>query len=311
MRWLLERVHSSWLIAWASVGFLVGVWLALYAALSGAWLWLGVVLAVLAFVLRCRWCIAIVVLAFLMAGLWYGSIGKHDLARVAPLYGKVVTVTGRVKEDVSITAKNGTAIQLDSLRFGGQSVAGSVWTSVRGEYDIARGDRVTIRGQMTEGFGNFIGVLYRANIEKITRPVPGDVGRVVRDWFAAAVRLGMPEPQASLGIGFLTGQKSALPEDLSEALRIAGLTHIVVASGYNLTILVRLSRKLFVKVSKYLSTTVSALMIAAFMAVTDSGWASFGAESCDVVLWPIVSPVGVVAVCGCCNGGNTAKLLVG
>tara|TARA_B100001105_G_C22391098_1_gene444431 strand:- start:607 stop:2046 length:1440 start_codon:yes stop_codon:yes gene_type:complete len=268
MRWLLERVHSSWLIAWASVGFLVGVWLALYAALSGAWLWLGVVLAVLAFVLRCRWCIAIVVLAFLMAGLWYGSIGKHDLARVAPLYGKVVTVTGRVKEDVSITAKNGTAIQLDSLRFGGQSVAGSVWTSVRGEYDIARGDRVTIRGQMTEGFGNFIGVLYRANIEKITRPVPGDVGRVVRDWFAAAVRLGMPEPQASLGIGFLTGQKSALPEDLSEALRIAGLTHIVVASGYNLTILVRLSRKLFVKVSKYLSTTVSALMIAAFMAVT-------------------------------------------
>lgn len=247
---------------------MVGVWLALYVSLGSAWLWLSVVLAILAFILRRRWCVAVVTFAFLMAGLWYGSIGKYDLERVTPLYGHVVTVTGRVKEDVSITAKNGTAIQLDALRFGGQSVAGTVWASVQGEYDIARGDRVTIRGQMTEGFGNFIGVLYRANIEKITRPVPGDVGRVVRDWFAAAVRLGIPEPQASLGIGFLTGQKSALPEDLSEALRIAGLTHIVVASGYNLTILVRLSRKLFVKVSKYLATTVSALMIAAFMAVT-------------------------------------------
>jgi competence protein ComEC len=71
-----------------------------------------------------------------------------------------------------------------------------------------------------------------------------------------------------LGIGFLTGQKSALPEDLSDALKIAGLTHIVVASGYNLTILVQMARKLFLKVSKYLSAVFSGVMITAFMAIT-------------------------------------------
>ena len=32
-----------------------------------------------------------------------------------------------------------------------------------------------------------------------------------------------------------------MPAELSDNLKIAGLTHIVVASGYNLTILVRLA----------------------------------------------------------------------
>ena len=53
-----------------------------------------------------------------------------------------------------------------------------------------------------------------------------------------------------------------------EALQIVGLTHVVVASGYNLTILVRLARRLFEKVSKYLSALSASIMIASFIAVT-------------------------------------------
>ncbi|MBC7868620.1 ComEC/Rec2 family competence protein [Candidatus Saccharibacteria bacterium] len=64
------------------------------------------------------------------------------------------------------------------------------------------------------------------------------------------------------------GQKRALPPDLIAALQIAGLTHVVVASGYNLTILVRLARRLFVRVSKYLSALSSSVMIASFIAIT-------------------------------------------
>ena len=62
--------------------------------------------------------------------------------------------------------------------------------------------------------------------------------------------------------------RRALPPGLVEALQIAGLTHVIVASGYNLTILVRLSRRLFVRVSKYLAMVSSTAMILAFMAVT-------------------------------------------
>jgi competence protein ComEC len=66
----------------------------------------------------------------------------------------------------------------------------------------------------------------------------------------------------------LLGLRRALPPGLVEALQIAGLTHVIVASGYNLTILVRLSRRLFVRVSKYLAMVSSTAMILAFMAVT-------------------------------------------
>jgi competence protein ComEC len=59
-----------------------------------------------------------------------------------------------------------------------------------------------------------------------------------------------------------------LPSELDDALRAAGLTHIVVASGYNLTILVRFARRLFAKVSRFLALFASLALVAGFIAVT-------------------------------------------
>lgn len=71
-----------------------------------------------------------------------------------------------------------------------------------------------------------------------------------------------------MGVGYLVGQRRALPADLVTALQVAGLTHIVAASGYNLTILVRLTRRLFAKISKYLAALSASAMIVASIAVT-------------------------------------------
>ncbi len=204
----------------------------------------------------------------LVCGAFYGSQNQVSRQVIQPLYDEVIVLTGRVKEDGSVGQKGSVTLQLDQIEIGGHSLEGSVWVSTTTKADTLRGDEVTINGKLGEGFGTFVGVMYRAMVTKVDRPVPGDIGRVVRDWFATAVRIGIPEPQASLGIGFLTGQKSALPESLAESLRIAGLSHIVVASGYNLTILVRLARRLFIKYSKYLSTLTSSLMIISFVAIT-------------------------------------------
>lgn len=122
-------------------------------------------------------------------------------------------------------------------------------------------------GAMSEGFGNFPASMTGAVI-RVTRETGSDVAREIRDTFADDVRRSIAEPESSLGIGYLLGQKNNLPSDLVEALKVTALTHIVVASGYNLTILVRLGRRLFAKVSKYLATLTSVSLIVGFVAMT-------------------------------------------
>jgi competence protein ComEC len=269
VEWARRQIHVSWLIALACFVFVVAMWLALYVFITWWWVALaGLMFLGLSFWRRRVYTLPILVIGAGLIGVSYGSIVKGDLDIYRPLIGREVSLQGRVRDDPSQNAKKQLVLQLDSIQVADRHLPGSVWVSVIGHPDIKRSDEVVVKGEFVEGFGTFAGVMYTAKIITITHPSPADVGREVRDWFADAVRRAIPEPQASLGIGYLTGQKSALPSDLSDALQIAGLSHIVVASGYNLTILVRLARRLFVKVSKFMSALSSALMIAGFIAVT-------------------------------------------
>ncbi len=208
---------------------------------------------------------------FLLAsvlGLSYGSAHLGERDRYILFYGKEVTLEGRVKEDPTRAPSGRVSLQLDEVKLEGANFAGTVLVSVAKAGEVKRGDRAQTRGVLGESFGSFPATMKVLSLRGLRRPVPGDVGRVVRDWFGEQVRQVVSEPQASLGMGFLTGQKNALPEDLAEALKIAGLTHIVVASGYNLTILVRMARRLFARFSKYGSTIAAAVMIVSFVGIT-------------------------------------------
>ncbi len=265
---LRQRVHVSWVIALGCLFFVVGVWTAQYAALSSWWYVGAGLLACFGVWRRQLFVLPCIVLAGMIAGMCYGSFVSRGLEVYKPLVGVTLKLEGRVKEDLSTTAKGLVVMQLDHIKYSGDTLPGSVWVSVIGHPKAKRGDIVTVSGKTTVGFGTFALTMFTAKIVSVVEPHPGDIGRVVRDWFADAIRKGIPEPEASLGIGYLTGQKSALPADLATALQIAGLSHIVVASGYNLTILVRLSRRFFIKVSKFMSVFSSGIMIAGFIAMT-------------------------------------------
>ena len=270
--WLLKRkIHISWLIATGCAGIFIGVFSAQYISNSFISSTVGLTIAII-FIAMALWRKYVYLIPFLIIGgvlfgLWRGSISQAELSQFKPLYGKAISLEGTVKDDVDTGASDQLVIRLDSLIISSKSIPGVLWITATGA-DIKRGDKLLLHGILMEGFGNFSGVMYRASIDKIIHPQPGDIARVVRDWFADAVRRVIPEPESSLGVGYLVGQRRALPADLATALQIAGLTHVVVASGYNLTILVRLARRLFVKVSKYLSALSASVMIVAFVAVT-------------------------------------------
>lgn len=271
--WILKRrIHTSWFVAAISLAIVVGVILAQYVPsdwfASLGWLVLAAMLAGVSFWRKYAYMLLFVAIAGLLIGLWRGSDLQQRLTPFAHIVNHSVTIAGTVSDDPDIGKDGSLVVTLGDLRVDGHAIAGTAWVSVSGKRDVKRSDIVTVQGKLLAGFGSFSASMYRAQITSVVRPVPGDIARQARDWFADAVRKAIPEPEASLGIGYLVGQRSALPAELDTALRLAGITHVVVASGYNLTILVRLARRLFVKVSKYLAALAGAVMIVAFIAVT-------------------------------------------
>ncbi len=269
--WMLKRkIHISWLIAVCCIGIFIGIFLAKFNyflfASSIACLIISIVIILIVFWRKYIYLIPLLIIGGFLFGLWRGSISQNELSQYNSLYGKVITIEGSVKDDIDIGSANQIVIRLNNIKMGKKSLSGSLWITAT-EADIKRGDKLTISGNLAKGFGNFSGVMYLAVVNKITHPKPGDVARAVRDWFADAIRRVIPEPEASLGIGYLVGQRRSLPIDLSDALKLAGLTHIIVASGYNLTVLVRLTRRLFIKISKYASALAAVSMIIIFMAI--------------------------------------------
>ncbi len=271
--WVLKRkIYISWLLAIACGGIFIGVFVAQYV--KGEWTssFLNLIIAALIIVLvfwrRYIYLIPVLIIGGLLLGLWRGSLSQNELAKFQPFYGKNISVSGMVKDDIDTGSSGQIVIRLDNISIENNKLPGVLYVTAATEAEIKRGDSLQISGLLKEGFGNFSGTIYRANIDKIIHPRPGDIARQIRDWFADAIRRVIPAPESSLGIGFLVGQRRALPADLVLALQMVGLTHVVVASGYNLTILVRLARRLFEKVSKYLSALSAGLMIFGFMAIT-------------------------------------------
>jgi competence protein ComEC len=66
----------------------------------------------------------------------------------------------------------------------------------------------------------------------------------LRRGFVANLEHALGDPHAALAAGLVVGEKSALGKDLLEDFRMVGLIHIIVLSGYNITIVADALRKL-------------------------------------------------------------------
>lgn len=270
---LNKPIHSSWLIAVASVAMLSGMYISSeipeLELHSVAWLFTAIALIISSLVHQKIWVIPMVICGGMLLGIWRMDGMLYSMSTLDDVYGKTVTIQGIVSEDPDVDTRGRTLLRIKDSFINDESVGGVVWLSLAStNSDIKRSDIVVVNGVLSEGFGSFVASVYRAKFISLQRPEPGDVALKIRDRFSSAIRSVIPEPQSSLGVGYLLGQRRSLPPDLDSALQIAGLTHVVVASGYNLTILVRFARRLFEGVSKYLSAVTSGAMILCFISIT-------------------------------------------
>ncbi len=264
--WRYRRFHISVLIGWLCFGLLVGIAIGRVAPWLVAWWWIlaGLLLIPVSVMQKRWWSIGIMIVAGLLIGWQRGANETIALAGYDQYINKTIIMSGVITDDPQRNERSQTEFSLGSIAINNESMAGRAFAAVVGTNELKRGDRVLLKGKMSEGFGSYQATMrYSSVIIQKSGETPI---RDVREHFSAAVREVVPEPEASLGLGFVVGQRSALPPELDDQLKIVGLTHIVVASGYNLTILVRFARRLFARASRFMAMSVSSSLVIGFIA---------------------------------------------
>lgn len=262
-----RQIRRTTIISFGAIACLAGIAL----ARLGLFVPIAVVLAGLPLVFLCRKrrlavsLLAIVVLGMLI-GLWRGGEVQGQIPSYSSYVGSKTTVSGVVSEDSTYNDKGQIDFYIQDVRLDGQSLPGKVRITSFDPIEPKRGDVIRAYGKLYGGFGSYQAAIYYAKVQVLS--YGNSWPDKLRQYFSAVILNVIPEPQASLGLGFLLGIKSQLPDSLNDQLKVVGLTHIVVASGYNLTILVRAARRLLAKRSKYQATLAAVLLMVGFVSVT-------------------------------------------
>lgn len=121
------------------------------------------------------------------------------------------------------------------------------------------------------------GIFYqfiRPNILRIGEGKENVVKRellLIKHAFLDRVSRVIPEPESSLLGGLLVGAKQSLGKDLLDDFRTAGVIHIVVLSGYNLTIVAEAIMRFFSFAPRMMGLTLGGTSIVLFSIMTGAG----------------------------------------
>lgn len=90
----------------------------------------------------------------------------------------------------------------------------------------------------------------------------------LKNAFLARLGAVIPEPEASLAGGLIVGAKRSLGAELLDAFRTTGIIHIVVLSGYNVTIVAEAIMRVFSFLPRMFGIGLGALSIFSFAVMT-------------------------------------------
>jgi len=168
------------------------------------------------------------------------------------------------------------------------TVAGNVYISVTPYPRYEYGDRLIIEGELkkpenfAEGF-DWVAYLAKENIRyQMFQPqvelLSKGQGNVIvstlfrlKQTLLLSIRRALPEPHASLAGGLILGAKEDLGDPLLDRFRIAGIIHIVVLSGYNLTIIADTVLSLLRFLGRRISMSLGAIGIVLFAIMVGGG----------------------------------------
>ncbi len=253
------------------VAFMAGVGWASMAHLPFAprLLWLCVPVVVVAW-RRQTWAgLGVLVLFGVAIGLWRGELFAQRLHIYDRLWNRNVVIVGWATQDGVYGSRYQLMFEMNHARIIAPKpvlLAGALQISGFGASSVRRGDRVEVRGTLKPALGNDQAEI---GFGQLTVQ-PGRASWIdhARRTFTAGVQSALPEPLASFGMGLLIGERNTLPGDVSKVLLMVGLTHLIAVSGYNLTIVIDVVRRLLGGRSKFQMAALCVGLLGVFVSLT-------------------------------------------
>lgn len=275
------------------IGFVLGVGFRSLLVLSWPFATLVGVLSVLAVLFsyldnrkRAAYLTLAVALAACAAGFLRIDIAAREGNPVLAAYiDKKVVLLGSVLNDPDIREKSVRLhVRITSLETGTttRKASGDVLVIAPLYSGIAYGDMIRAEGELRQpqafetsdgrmfDYPLFLakdGILYELAFAQVVKTGEGRTNPLkalaigFKHWYLSGLRVALPEPSAGLAAGITVGEKRGSGEELNEVFRIVGLTHIIVLSGYNITIILNALAYGLAQFSRPLRFTVSALAV--------------------------------------------------
>ncbi len=228
---------------------------------------------------------ATLLLAVAAAMLGHWRVERYDRMPAPPLAAMTGTheVIGVARDD-PVTEGSRLRVDLDVELVDGQVMHGAIRVSTRDDVrEVRAADRLRLVVDLevpprVEAFD------YRAYLRDrsiyLVGAFPSDweyLGTTDRGWRGrldqlhrtVVERIGraLPEPEGSLAAGMLVGERGSLPDDVDDALRATGTTHLVVVSGQNVAVLIGIAiAVLTAVVSRRTASLVALVLLPAYVA---------------------------------------------
>ncbi len=191
-----------------------------------------------------------------LAGIIRFDVAQSNRPDLALLFGRQAAAQGIVAGDPAMSER-AQRLKMEITGVDGRAVSPHffVLTTVRRYPAYALGDELKMEGKMErpENYSDFDYVSYLARdnifavmlfpkVEKIAEGKGNPLLLVLsrlKHSFEENINAALPEPHAGFMQGILLGERASLPKDLTDDFKIAGVSHIVALSGYNITIVGR------------------------------------------------------------------------
>ncbi len=266
-----KRLRLTLIYTIGLVFFLAGLAYArLGSEINGWWVVLGFTGVAVSAALRRRKLLLLTVVATMFVLGWWRGVGvMKQVAIYDHLIGRTVTLQATAVDDAVYSERGQLEFAVGKLTLiepFPQPLVGEIDVEGMGVPIVYRGDQLTISGRLfRKRGGQLAGTSFAklAILSRSTSPI-----EKLRRQFASGMQNVLPDQLAAFGLGLLIGQRTTLEEELEQELITVGLIHIVAVSGYNLTIIIEVVRRLFRRRSRYQSLVLALLLIGTFLLFT-------------------------------------------